>query len=190
MRTRHRCLPGADGPATENALQPGPLQGGLAVTHLMFGAFQRKVLFNEYTTYEQTEVRAVRTGIVCGRERGAHRPVAGFFRRVSQTLPALQPRWFACPLLCPPPGTPSSHREASPNSPACSPCKQPSQSNSNPSAPPWPALGVALLEADGREQSWEGSKPRLGPAASAELLADHSHLGGLRLATLMRLPET
>lgn len=29
------------------------------------------------------------------------------------------------------------------------------------------------------EQSWEGSKPRLDPATSAELLADHSHLGGL-----------
>lgn len=46
-------LPGAHGPAAGYALQPGPLQGGSrAVTHLMFGAFQRKVLFNEYTTYE------------------------------------------------------------------------------------------------------------------------------------------
>lgn len=42
-------------------LQPGPLRGRLALTHLMFGAFQRKVLFDEDATCEQRDVRAVRT---------------------------------------------------------------------------------------------------------------------------------
>lgn len=181
------------GPLRRMLSSLGPSKGGSRSLTLCLGHFKEKFSsMNIQPMSKHKFVRSEPASCVAGSGAPTARtpPVAGFFRRVSQTLPALQPRWFACPLLCPPPGTPSSHREASPNSPACSPCKQPSQSNSNPSAPPWPALGVALLEADGREQSWEGSKPRLGPAASAELLADHSHLGGLRLATLMRLPET
>lgn len=96
--TVRSCLPGADGPAAGYGLLPGPLQGGLAVTHLMFGAFQRKVLFNEYTTYEQTEVRAVRIGVVCGREGGAHRPgrprLQVFFQSKSNS--ACPPAPLAC----------------------------------------------------------------------------------------------
>lgn len=42
-------------------LTPLPLQNTV-VPYLMFGTFQRKVLFDEYATCDQREVSVVRTG--------------------------------------------------------------------------------------------------------------------------------
>lgn len=71
-----------------------PFQGRPVATYLMLGTFQRKVLFNEYTTCNQREVWVVRTyvGVFPGSKEGrgpnAHEALGcrGSLQRVSQTL--------------------------------------------------------------------------------------------------------
>lgn len=71
-----------------------PFQGRPVVTYLMFGTFQRKVLFDEYATCNQREVWVVRTyvGVFLGSQEGrspdAHEALGcrGSLQRVSQTL--------------------------------------------------------------------------------------------------------
>lgn len=162
VRTRHRqvCLEPM-GLRRGMVSSLGPSKGGSRSLTLCLGHFKEK--FSSMNIQPMSKQKFARSELAsCVAGRGAptalDAPGCRFLFRVSQTLTALQPRWLACPLLSPPPGTPSRHREASPNSPAC----PPANSQANPTAHPFcPALaGTGGGPAGDR---WGGSRAGKAP---------------------------